>query len=178
MNANGSREFRAPCYAPVDIQLLWTDPVECCALWQSVDTVHFADGSIDYLGIIVYHDNDIANGTYSAVGTIKRQGEIFNHSGTGGNVTGDHVHIETGKGQVNLNNYRYHFTDNTQCRRILPDHALFVNDTIVTQYPQYNWIEYDGGITPPTPHPAVVWKRNKFKWYLYARKNRRKFYLT
>lgn len=120
-------------------------------MWQSLDTVHFADGSIDYLGIIVYHDNDIANGTYSAIGTIKRQGEVFNHSGTGGNVTGDHVHLETGKGQVNLNQYRYHFYDTTDCKRIVPDNALFVNDTIVTPYPQYNWVEFTGGITPPTP---------------------------
>lgn len=131
--------YRAPCYAPVDIKLLWLDTTECCALWQSVNPVHFANGSIDYLGIIVYHDNDIQNGTYSSVGTIISQGQIFNRSGTGGNVTGDHVHLETGIGQVNLNDYRYHFTDSSQCKRIVPDDALFVNDTYVTAFSGYNW---------------------------------------
>ena len=117
--------------------------------------MHFADNTLDYLGIIVYHDNDIQNGTYSAVGTIKRQGEIFNHSGTGGNVSGDHVHLETGKGEVNLNNYLYHFYDTTQCRRIVPDDALFVNDTRVTQYQGYNWETFEGGVVPPTPTPRL-----------------------
>lgn len=150
--------------------------MKCCALWQSVNQVHFADGSIDYLGIIVYHDNDIANGTYSPIGTIISQGQIFNRSGTGGNVTGDHVHLETGKGQVNLSDYRYHFTDNSNCKRIVPDNVLFVNDTRVTPLTGYNWIEYQGGITPPTPQPVVVWEKKKFKWYLYARKIRKKIY--
>ena len=168
LDSQGTRVFRGPCYAPVDIQLLWKDTVECCALWQSVNQVHFADGSIDYLGIIVYHDNDIQNGTYSNVGDIKRQGEIFNRSGTGGHAYGDHVHLETGKGQVNLSQYRYHFYDTTDCKRIVPDSALFVNDTIVTPYPRYNWIEYDGGITPPTPTPTFT-KKSKFPWVLYAR---------
>lgn len=80
LDANGNREYRAPCYAPVDIELLWYNSTECCALWQSVNPVHFADNTLDYLGIIVYHDNDIANGTYSTIGTVKRQGEIFNRT--------------------------------------------------------------------------------------------------
>lgn len=83
LDSQGQRELRAPCYAPVDIELKYVDPTECMALWVSTDTVHFADDTIDYLSIIVYHDNDIANGTYSSVGTIKRQGEIFNRTGTG-----------------------------------------------------------------------------------------------
>lgn len=87
LNSQGERVLRAPCYAPVDIKLLWTNTTECCALWQSVNKVHFADNTIDYLGLIVYHDNDIQNGTYSEIGTIKMQGEIFNRTGTGGNVT-------------------------------------------------------------------------------------------
>ena len=123
----------------------------------------------------MYHDNDITNGTYASVGDIVTQGQIFNRSGTGGNVTGDHVHLETGKGQVNLSQYKYHFLDSTNCKRIVPDSALFVNDTYVTPKAQYNWIEYDGGITPPTPTPTVV-KKSKFPWVLYARKLRKKFF--
>lgn len=141
-DSNGTILFRAPCYAPVDIELLYIDRGEAMALWQSVNPVHFADGSIDYLGLICYHDNDIENNNYFSIGTIKRQGEVFFHSGTGGSADGDHVHLETGKGQVNLNNYRYHFTDNSQCKRIVPDNALFVNDTnvITNQYSSgYSW---------------------------------------
>ncbi len=114
------------------------------ALWQSLEPVHFANDSIDYLGIIVYHDNDIENGTYSSVGTIKRQGEIFNRTGTGGFATGDHVHLEVGKGQVNLaTDYLYHFRDDTNCKRIVPDNVLFTNDTITPTYQGYNWKTYE-----------------------------------
>lgn len=83
LDSDGNKELRAPCYAPVDIKLLWKDTTECCALWQSVNKVHFADNTMDYLGLIVYHDNDIQNGTYSEIGTVKLQGEIFNRTGTG-----------------------------------------------------------------------------------------------
>lgn len=172
-NDQGQRVLRAPCYAPVDIELLWKDTTECCALWQSVNQVHFADGSIDYLGIIVYHDNDIANGTYSAVGTIIPQGQIFNRTGTGGNVTGDHVHLETGKGQVNLSQYKFHFRDNTDCKRIKPDEALYINDTevIASQYDSgYYWKIYQGG----TPWPYSFPVKKRFPWPIYYRKLRRK----
>ncbi|MBO7611745.1 MAG: hypothetical protein J6T23_05995 [Elusimicrobia bacterium] len=150
-------------------------------MWQSVNPVHFADGSIDYLGIIAYHDNDIQNGTYSTVGTIKRQGEIFNRTGTGGNVSGDHIHLEVGKGQVNLqSDYLYHFRDDTGCKRIKPDEALFINDTTIipdynNYYQGYHFIEYDGGITPPTPPdpPTPTPSDNKNfwkKWFLMRNK--------
>lgn len=158
LDSQGQRELRAPCYAPVDIELKYIDTTECMALWVSTDTVHFADDTIDYLSIIVYHDNDIANGTYSSIGTIKRQGEIFNRTGTGGNVTGDHVHLETGKGLQN--SMVWHFTDTTTAKRIVPDSVLFVNDTIVTPYPRYNWVEYQGGHPQPTPTE----KKNSTKW--------------
>lgn len=168
IDANGNRVLRAPCYAPCNIQLLWVDRAECCALWQSTIPVHFADGSIDFLGIIVYHDNDIEDGNYSSIGDIKSQGEIFNRTGTGGNVTGDHVHLETGKGEVLLSNYKYHFLDNTRCRRIKPDEALFVNNTYVTPKERYNWKIYEGGT------PADFFKKTKFPWHLFARKLRNK----
>lgn len=147
LDENGNRVFRAPCYAPVTMKLLYIDTVQAMALWQSTEQVHFADGSIDYLGIIAYHDNDIENNNYFPIGTIKNQGEIFFHTGTGGEVTGDHVHLETGKGEVNLNEYRYHFRDDTSCKRIVPDSVLFVNDTFVTPYTGYDWKIFEGGQT-------------------------------
>ena len=53
------------------------------------------------------------------------------------------MHLECGKGQVNLNEYKYHFLDTTACKRIVPDNALFVNDTIVTQRQNYNWKTFE-----------------------------------
>ena len=163
---NRHRVYRCPCYAPVTIKLLWKDSTECCAMWQSVNQVHFADGSIDYMGIIIYHDNDIQNNTYYSIGTVKNQGQEFCKTGTGGNVTGDHLHIEIGKGVPNLSQYRYHFLETTRCKRIRIFNAIFINDTTIIQnWTGYNWVEYTGG-------QYVPFKKYRFKWVLYANKLR------
>ena len=175
-NLSGSRITRANCYAPVDLKCIWLDRNECCAVWESLDRVHLANDThtIDYLTILVYHDNDIANGI-TQVGTIKRQGEVFNKTGTGGNVTGDHMHLETGYGRYNLSystgsgtaEYKYHITDYTTPKRLHNYDALFINDTIprhTTQYPtEYPWKTFNGGSSG---------KKYKFKWVLYANKLR------
>ena len=86
-NSSG-RVYRDPCYAPVDIKCVWLNKQECMAIWESLLPVHLANGMTDqYLTLIVYHDQDITNGVITT-GTIKRQGEQFNRTGTGGNVTG------------------------------------------------------------------------------------------
>lgn len=174
-NSNG-RVYRAPCYAPVDIKLIWKNSAECCAVWESLEKVHLANGMIDYLTILVYHDNDIENGTYYSVGTIKRQGEIFNRTGTGGGqVTGDHVHLETGYGKYATNSssnygtaeYKFHITDWTRPKRLHNYNALFINDTEPIQSPaNYVWVNYSGGSSSGL-------KKHHFKWVLYANKLRK-----
>lgn len=165
------RVLRCPCYAPVDIECIYIDAVECMAVWQSFRPVHLANGMIDYLGIIVYHDNDISNGIIT-VGDIKPQGQRFNRTGTGGNVTGDHVHLETGYGKYTLPytstprgtaNYKYHFTDYTDVKRLHNYDALFTNDTVNEYSPNYyTWKVYSGG----------TYKKSNFPWVLYANKFR------
>ena len=83
---SSGRIYRCPCYAPVDIKLIFKNRTESMSVWESLERVHLANGRIDYLTITCYHDNDIADGNYYAIGTIKRQGEQFNRTGTGGNV--------------------------------------------------------------------------------------------
>lgn len=167
---NGNRVLRCPCYAPVDIELLWKDSTECCAMWKSVNKVHLSDGSISYIGIIIYHDNDIQNNTYYPIGTVKRMGEEFCKTGTGGkNVTGDHIHIEIGKGIPNLSQYKYHFLDNTDCKRIRIFNALYINDTTIIQnWSGYDWKTFSGGHPTPTPEE----RRYKFNFVLFNRNRR------
>ena len=165
---NGVRVYRCPCYAPVDIELIWKDPTECCAMWKSINKVHLADGSISNIGIIIYHDNDIENNTYYPIGTIKRMGEEFCKTGTGGRVSGDHLHIEIGKGIPNLSQYKYHFLDSTDCKRIRIFNALYINDTTILQnWSGYDWKTFSGGSPTPTHY-----KRYKFPFVLYANKIR------
>lgn len=177
-NASG-RVFRCPCYAPVDIKCIYVDTTECMAVWESLSEVNLANGTINYLGLIVYHDNDITNGLVT-VGTTKEQGDIFNKTGTGGNVTGDHMHLETGYGRYTLPNvstgqgtanYKYHFTDYTDVKRLHNYDALYSNDTIIVVSPSYyDWETYSGGYDPTTK------TKSKFPWVLYAKRLRDKRY--
>lgn len=169
-NSNG-RVYRDSCYAPVDIKLMWKNSTECVALWESIEKVHLANGMIDYLSIIVYHDNDIQNNTYYSVGTIKRQGEVFNRTGTGGNVTGDHVHLETGYGRFTNPNNHYHIENSGGVNRLHNYDALFINDTNPYQSPgNYSWKTFQGG----SPTPPGEKTEHHFPWVLYARKLRDK----
>lgn len=96
------------------------------AIWESLLPVHMVGDRIDYLTIIVYHDNDIANGI-TQTGTIKRQGEQFNRTGTGGNVTGDHVHLETGYGKFTSPANHYHIENSGGVHRLHNYDCLYIN---------------------------------------------------
>lgn len=171
---SSGRIYRDPCYAPVDIKLIFKNQANATAVWESLEKVHLANGMIDYLTLTCYHDNDIADGNYYSVGTIKRQGEEFFKTGTGGHVTGDHIHLETGYGKYTTSTspsagnpeYKFHITDYTNPKRLHNYDALFINDTEPYQSPEhYDWKTF----TDPAPsHPI----KNKFPWVLYARKFR------
>lgn len=171
-NSSG-RVYRDPCYAPVDIKCIWLDKPNCVAVWESLNKVHLANDMIDYLTLTVYHDQDITNGLIT-VGTVKLQGEQFNRTGTGGQVTGDHMHLETGYGRYTLPyntsgthsaNYKFHITDYTTCKRLHNYDALFINDTSPYQSPgNYSWKTFSGG-SPTPPQPSG--KKYNFKWVIF-----------
>lgn len=165
--ANG-RILQAPLYAPVTCEVvsLWDYNGSHTVTFESVDKVHFADGSFDYMTFEFTHAN---NPPYHTIGQRINQGDLIYYTGTYGNVTGDHVHICTGKGHYSgytqrigghydLTN-RYHMYD-----------SLYINDTVIAyDGHSYPWKTY----TQPTPPPAPV-KHGKFPWVLYANKLRNK----
>lgn len=174
---NNGRILHAPCYAPVDIKLIFKNATESMCVWESLREVHLADDTIDYLTLTCYHDNRIEDNDYYPIGTIKRQGEEFFITGTGGNVTGDHIHLETGYGRytsgfstsIGTPEYKFHITDYTNPKRMHNYDALFINDTNPYESPSgYDWIEFEGGVAPTKE------KRDKFPWVLYARSFRNK----
>ena len=177
LNSQGQRIYRANCYAPVDIRLVFTNQAEAMAVWESVNRVHLADGRIDFLTITCYHDNDIEDGTYPyRIGQVIRQGYVFFKTGTGGNVTGDHLHLETGYGKyvtstsspAGTAEYKFHITDYTNPKRLHNYNALFINDTDPIDTPTgYHWYTFSG-------NAGVTKYKQKFPWVLYANKLRDK----
>lgn len=63
---------------------------------QSTERVRYADGSIDYMTLMVEHADDIST---LSVGDVIAQGQAFYREGSAGNATGNHVHVEFGRGK-------------------------------------------------------------------------------
>jgi len=156
------RIYQCPYYAPCT--LVCKSVSSGSVVWESVDKVHFANNVLDYVTIHFAHDD---NTSIHYVGEIINQGELIGHTGTTGNVTGDHVHLNTARGHYagfyDVGTGHYQLRNATHVYD-----TMFVNDTIIRNGYNHNWIEYNGSIQP-TYH-----KKGRFKWVLYAQKLRNK----
>lgn len=84
------------CYAPFDgvIKKIWPNGN---TVWlESLQPVEYADGNVDFAVFMATHDNNISD---LKVGQIIKQGVVFYHEGTAGQATGNHVHMEFGRGR-------------------------------------------------------------------------------
>lgn len=151
--ANG-RIYDCPYYAPCTCKLVNStiDPGNNMRVWESVDKVHLPDGTLDYICWQFGHDE---NPPYSTVGTIVQQGALIGHTGTAGQVTGDHVHYNVARGHF-VGGERVPPNNNFQLKNSIHIYdANYVNDTPIIQGYGHNWRTYNGGgPTPPTPSNA------------------------
>lgn len=156
------RVLQCPYYAPVSCTCI-ASTESANRIWQSNSQVHLADGSLDYVTWVVAHDNNPP-----AVGTSLVQGQLMGHTGTAGNVTGDHLHLNIAKGQY-ANWEQVPPNNNWQLRNSMHIYdACFVNDTTIVQGYGHSWREWDGPI-PPIPTGK---KKKGFPWAIYGRKFR------
>ena len=159
-SGNG-RVYRAPYYAPVSCTCI-ASTESANRIWQSNNLVHLADGTLDYCTWVVAHDNNPPS-----VGTVLQQGDLMGHTGTAGQVTGDHLHFNVAKGQY-ANWEQVPPNNNWQLRNSMHIYnACYVNNTFIIQGYNHPWINYTGPLPPPFEE-----KKSKFPWVLYARKLR------
>jgi hypothetical protein len=155
------RILKCPFYAPVTLKCvaIW-DATSNNRVYESTQKVHFADGTIDYLTISFAHDDTPTHG----IGDVIPQGQLLGHTGTAGNVTGDHTHTCCGKGRYEGYTQRQggHYDLTNRCHYW---DATFVNDTIIVEGYNHNWLTYGGKIGT---------EKSKFKWVLYAKNLRNK----
>lgn len=95
---------------------------------ESIDQVEYPDGTIDYMTIMFAHANDVSN---LYIGKKINKGEEFYPEGTKGNATGNHCHIECGKGRFTApgwhkNSNGYYSIDNGK----KPEECLWIDDSI------------------------------------------------
>lgn len=161
-DANG-RVYQCPYYAPVSCTCVaTTDASAKNRIWQSTNKVHLADGSLDYCTWVVAHDDNPPS-----VGTLLQQGDLMGHTGTAGNVTGDHLHLNIAKGQY-ANWEQVPPSNNWQLKNSIHIYnACYVNNTTIINGAGHNWLSYTGPLPPP-----VEEEKKKFPWVLYARKLR------
>ena len=162
--ANG-RVLQCPFYAPCTLRCvaIW-DPNANNRTYESVNPVHLADGSVDYLTIEFAHDDN----PRWTVGSIINQGDLLGHTGTTGYVTGDHIHSCCGKGRYQGYTYRPSTIDPSTGHYDLTNRAhyydcCYVNDTTIINGAGNPWVTYGG---------QIKLFKNKFPWVLYARKLR------
>ena len=163
-DANG-RVYNAPMYAPCSCTCVAIiDTTNNGRVFQSKTPVHTPKG-LEYVTFMCFHDNS----PIAAVGREFTQGEIFAHTGTFGNVTGDHTHFNTANGT-------YlgwtHVPPDNHGELVNSEHIYdicYVNDTVLVNDYDYNWVEFQGGVTP-----TGETKKHRFPWVLYAHKLRQK----
>lgn len=158
------RIYTAPLYAPCLMKVVYTNLTSGggnLVVFESVNKVHLADGSLDYLTLAVGHDNTPPITTY---GALVFQGEECYKTGTyGQQVTGDHCHTCCGKGH--FEGFTMRSTGHEDLtNRVHYWEALYVNNTVIEQGYNHNWVTYSGG----------TYIKKKFPWVLYSRKIRSK----
>lgn len=94
---------RYPYYAPFKCKAVHVIPSYGQTVWQSLEKVRFADGTVDYCTFLTVHDDTINFG----VGLVVEQGGQIGNMGTAGNATGVHCHIEFAKGLQGLVQNKY-----------------------------------------------------------------------
>lgn len=159
-DANG-RVYQAPIYAPCTCTCVATGVgSDNGRMFQSNRMVHTPRG-LEYVSFMFFHDNN----PIASVGNVFRQGDLIAHTGTAGNVTGDHTHFNTANGTYAGGEY---VPPDNQWQLKNSEHIYdicYVNDTVLVEDYGYSWIEYTGDIESDV-------KKSKFKWVLYANKIR------
>lgn len=150
---------RAPLYAPVSMKVLSYHPGTVggnAVIFESLNRVHFADGTLDYMTLMFMHDN---SPPYTTAGQIVNQGQLCYRTGTYGQVTGDHVHSCLGQGRggtfVQRSSGNYDLSN-----RIHYWNGVYINNTRIIQGYNHNWRTYDGGVTPEDEEK----EKRKFPW--------------
>ena len=108
------------------------------------------------------HDNTPCN-----VGDRFSQGQLIGHTGTRGQVSGDHLHFNTALGTYS--GWDHTHTESQLNNSIHIYNCCYVDDTDLVRPLSYNWVEYGN-----TPVPPIRYERGKFPWVLYANKLRYK----
>jgi len=117
---------------------------------ESSAPVLYADGTVDYATVSLTHDNNIDN---LAVGQVVQQGQRFYEEGTAGRATGNHIHLEVGRGRFTSTGWYQNAHGNWVINNSYVPYAAFWLDNInVINGYGYPWKRT---VTAPTTNTGV-----------------------
>lgn len=157
------RVYDCPYYAPCKCVLVYQSTVGAYNIWNSLNPVHTPSGLM-YVSFMVIHDSNLP----FAVGHVLNQGDLMGHTGIGGNVTGDHVHLNVASG-----NYagQEQVPPDNQWQLINSEHIynmMYVNDTVIINGENHPWVDYTGPV-----YGTISSKFNFVLFGYYAKKKRK-----
>lgn len=85
---------RYPYYAPFDCECIFRNDSSAIMVWKSNGLVMCVDGTERNIVFTCFHESPITHN----VGTKLKKGELLGHTGIGGMVTGDHLHLNVIEG--------------------------------------------------------------------------------
>lgn len=157
-NMGGQAITAMPCYAPFSGTIVYTGNDHNLIL-ESDNKVHFADGSVAYMRVLVAHSFQAP-----VLNTHYNQGDEFYKTGNYGQSFGEHLHMEIAK--VDDKSTPYWNSGGIGIRNAIHMwDGYFVNNTVLLRPEDYPWKEWGG-------EPTIKRKINKFPWVLYARRLR------
>lgn len=116
-------------YAPFDgtIKKIYSEGNQQNFVWlESENKIKYADGTYDYVTVMTGHDNDISN---LYIGKKIKQGEKYYQEGNSGKSTGNHIHLEVGRGKVTEEGWIKNKYDKWQIdNHIRPDKVFYISD--------------------------------------------------
>lgn len=149
-------------FAPCDVECVAVDVPNATVVWKSQKPVRCADGTISDIVVMLVHDDQTAS---FSVGDKRAKNTKIGATGTAGNVTGDHIHIEVSKvkweddptiyylnpqGVYELRQSTHNYDVFSICDNVTDTPINIINNTGVN-YPwvsNCDWI--DGGDVPPS----------------------------
>lgn len=152
------REFNCPIYAPCSCKVVARSSSGDWCVFDSLYKVHRADGVLSYVSFQIGHDDNPPQ-----VGATFTQGQLIGHTGTNGQVTGDHLHFNVA-GQHYTAPWSSHLNGSIQIYN-----GCYVDNTILYRDGDYDWEEYGDTPTPPGPGPGQP-RDKKFPWYIITSK--------
>ena len=116
-------------YAPFTGIIKKIYPQDANEVWlESIEPVEYPDGTVDYMTIMFAHANDISN---LFVGKKIKRKEPFYSEGTKGNATGNHCHIECGKGKfIGTGWYKNNGGSYSINNKKKPEECLWIDESI------------------------------------------------